>query len=92
VQVATTQRIELAQVATRPEHDLLGDRDVPAGAYWGVHTLRAVENFPVTGVPVGHFPSSSARWRSSSRRRPAPTAGSATCRRRRPRRSTGPAS
>jgi aspartate ammonia-lyase len=56
VQVATTQRIELAQVATRPEHDLLGDRDVPAGAYWGVHTLRAVENFPITGVPVGHFP------------------------------------
>ena len=25
-------------------------------AYWGVHTLRAVENFPITGVPVGHFP------------------------------------
>src|SRR4051812_1135905 len=34
---------------TRSEHDLLGDRDVPAGAYWGVHTLRAVENFPITG-------------------------------------------
>ena len=29
--------------ATRSEHDLLGDRDVPAEAYWGVHTLRAVE-------------------------------------------------
>ena len=35
--------------ATRSEHDLLGDRDVPADAYWGVHTLRAVENFPITG-------------------------------------------
>src|SRR5687768_18528705 len=34
---------------TRSEHDLLGDRDVPADAYWGVHTLRAVENFPITG-------------------------------------------
>lgn len=34
---------------TRSEHDLLGDRDVPAGVYWGVHTLRAVENFPITG-------------------------------------------
>ncbi|HKS01934.1 MAG TPA: aspartate ammonia-lyase, partial [Arthrobacter sp.] len=33
----------------RSEHDLLGDRDIPAGAYWGVHTLRAVENFPITG-------------------------------------------
>jgi aspartate ammonia-lyase len=33
----------------RSEHDLLGDRDIPADAYWGVHTLRAVENFPITG-------------------------------------------
>jgi len=56
VQVATTQKIELAHVTTRREHDLLGDRDVPTDAYWGVHTLRAVENFPITGVPVGHFP------------------------------------
>jgi aspartate ammonia-lyase len=36
----------------RSEHDLLGDRDVPAAAYWGVHTLRAVENFPITGQPL----------------------------------------
>ena len=42
--------------AMRHEHDLLGDREVPEAAYWGVHTLRAVENFPITGVPVGHFP------------------------------------
>ena len=34
---------------TRIEHDLLGDREVPADAYYGVHTLRAVENFPITG-------------------------------------------
>lgn len=33
----------------RVEHDLIGDRDVPASAYYGVHTLRAVENFPITG-------------------------------------------
>ncbi len=37
---------------TRSEHDLLGDRDVPGNAYWGVHTLRAVENFPITGQPL----------------------------------------
>ncbi|MGN7253144.1 MULTISPECIES: aspartate ammonia-lyase [unclassified Arthrobacter] len=36
----------------RSEHDLLGDRDIPAVAYWGVHTLRAVENFPITGQPL----------------------------------------
>ena len=56
VRVASTQNIELSQVKTRREHDLLGERDVPSDAYWGIHTLRAVENFPITGVPVGHFP------------------------------------
>lgn len=36
----------------RTEHDLLGERQVPADVYWGIHTLRAVENFPVSGQPV----------------------------------------
>ena len=54
--VATTETVDLAEVATRLEHDLLGERDIPSTAYWGVHTLRAVENFPITGVPIGHFP------------------------------------
>ena len=54
--VATTETVALVEVATRLEHDLLGEREVPETAYWGVHTLRAVENFPITGVPVGHFP------------------------------------
>jgi aspartate ammonia-lyase len=39
----------------RIEHDLLGNHPVPEGAYWGVHTARAVENFPITGVPIGHY-------------------------------------
>jgi aspartate ammonia-lyase len=56
VQVATTQKIELSRVTTRREHDLLGERDIPSDSYWGIHTMRAVENFPITGVPVGHFP------------------------------------
>ncbi|MGE5517531.1 MAG: aspartate ammonia-lyase [Bacteroidota bacterium] len=43
-------------ITTRTEHDLLGDREVPAGVYYGVHTLRAVENFPVTGTPIAHYP------------------------------------
>src|SRR6202030_1647831 len=54
--LAVPRAIELARVATRREHDLLGEREVPAAAYWGIHTLRAVENFPITGVPIGHFP------------------------------------
>jgi aspartate ammonia-lyase len=41
---------------TRSEHDLLGDRAVPADAYWGVHTLRAIENFPISGQTIGQVP------------------------------------
>ena len=37
----------------RTEHDSLGAHDVPAAAYWGVHTARALTNFPISGVPVG---------------------------------------
>src|SRR5262249_53200830 len=40
----------------RYEHDLLGDRAVPAEAYYGVHTLRALENFSITGMPISIYP------------------------------------
>jgi aspartate ammonia-lyase len=40
---------------TRIEHDLIGDMQVPKDALWGVHTARAVENFPITGVAIGHY-------------------------------------
>ncbi|MGC0153942.1 aspartate ammonia-lyase [Chromobacterium vaccinii] len=42
-------------MSTRIEHDLLGNRDVPADAYWGVHTLRAIENFPITGQTIAGY-------------------------------------
>lgn len=42
--------------AFRTEHDLLGDREVPAEAYYGVHTLRALENFAITGTPISVYP------------------------------------
>jgi len=41
--------------AVRREHDLLGDRDVPLSAYYGVQTLRGVENFPISGMPLKNF-------------------------------------
>ncbi|MDX1873777.1 aspartate ammonia-lyase [Mycolicibacterium sp. 120266] len=41
---------------TRVEHDLLGDYDVPDAAYYGVHTARALENFPITGTPISRYP------------------------------------
>ena len=42
---------------TRVEHDLLGTRELPDDALYGVQTLRAMENFPITGVPLREFPS-----------------------------------
>ena len=42
--------------AVRIEHDLLGDHEVPADAYYGVHTARAMENFPISGVPISTHP------------------------------------
>lgn len=46
----------MSAITTRREHDLLGDRDVPASAYYGIHTLRAVENFPISGTPISAWP------------------------------------
>lgn len=41
---------------TRIEHDLLGDLAVPADAWYGIQTQRALDNFAITGVPISHFP------------------------------------
>jgi aspartate ammonia-lyase len=40
----------LDRAKSRRERDSLGERDVPAEAYYGIQTLRAVENFPVSGI------------------------------------------
>ena len=40
----------------RLEKDLLGSLEVPADAYYGIQTLRAVRNFHLSGVPLSHFP------------------------------------
>jgi aspartate ammonia-lyase len=39
-------------MAFRIEKDFLGEKNVPVEAYYGIQTLRAVENFPITGVPI----------------------------------------
>ncbi len=39
-----------AEISTRTEHDALGALDVPAGALYGVQTLRAVQNFAISGL------------------------------------------
>ncbi|MEW5869389.1 MAG: aspartate ammonia-lyase [Chloroflexota bacterium] len=40
----------------RLEHDLLGEREVPAEAYYGIQTLRAKENYNITGIPISYYP------------------------------------
>ncbi len=40
----------------RQETDLLGERDVPAEAYYGIHTLRALENFKISGQCINDLP------------------------------------
>lgn len=41
---------------TRIEHDLLGEKEIPAEAYYGIHTQRAIDNFDITPMIVGDFP------------------------------------
>ncbi|MEI6289334.1 MAG: aspartate ammonia-lyase [Chloroflexota bacterium] len=41
---------------TRLEHDLLGEREVPFEKYFGIHTLRALENFPITSIKISTYP------------------------------------
>src|SRR5512147_2559196 len=40
----------------RTEKDLLGEKQIPADAYYGVQTARALENFQVSGVKTNFYP------------------------------------
>ena len=42
--------------ATRTETDSLGAVEIPAAAYWGAHTARALENFPISNTPISRHP------------------------------------
>ncbi|MFL5633107.1 MAG: lyase family protein, partial [Gemmatimonadaceae bacterium] len=55
LEAADSARIDVVG-PTRREHDLLGERDVPAAALYGIQTLRAIENFAVTGIELREFP------------------------------------
>jgi len=48
--------------ATRTEKDLLGSKEIPADAYYGVQTARALENFQISGVPINHYPGFIEAW------------------------------
>ena len=47
---------------TRTEKDLLGEKQIPADAYYGVQTLRALENFQLSGVAINHYPGFVEAW------------------------------
>src|SRR5688572_467360 len=51
-----------AQQAVRVEKDLLGEKSIPADAYYGVQTARALENFQISGVPINHYPGFVEAW------------------------------
>ncbi|TCN25925.1 aspartate ammonia-lyase [Mesobacillus foraminis] len=42
----------MAGNSVRIERDFLGEKEVPAEAYYGIQTIRAVENFPITGYRI----------------------------------------
>jgi aspartate ammonia-lyase len=48
--------IQFASAQTRTEKDLLGEKQIPNDAYYGVQTLRALENFQVSGVKTNFYP------------------------------------
>ncbi|MFK4837633.1 aspartate ammonia-lyase [Microbacterium sp. ZW T2_14] len=45
-----------AMTRTRIETDSLGSMEIPADAYWGIHTARALENFPISKRPISVYP------------------------------------
>lgn len=47
--------MSMPTAATRTETDSLGSLEIPADAYWGVHTARALENFPISQRPISVY-------------------------------------
>jgi aspartate ammonia-lyase len=47
---------------TRVERDLLGEKAIPASAYYGVQTARALENFQISGVAINEYPEFIEAW------------------------------
>lgn len=42
---------------TRTEHDFLGELEIPAHIYYGIQTVRALENFKISGIAISSIPS-----------------------------------
>ena len=51
-----------AQEKARVEKDLLGQKEIPASAYYGVQTARALENFQISDIAINHYPGFVEAW------------------------------
>src|SRR5204863_2226999 len=55
-QMLADQNEKAPQITSyRIEHDSLGEREIPNNAYYGVQTVRGMENFAISGVPLKNF-------------------------------------
>jgi aspartate ammonia-lyase len=59
---APQQAVSKPAGPTRTEKDLLGSKEIPADAYYGVQTARALENFQISGIPINHYPGFVEAW------------------------------
>lgn len=64
VAVALLGSAARAQNSEKPrvEKDLLGEKEIPSNAYYGVQTARALENFQLSGVAINHYPGFVEAW------------------------------
>jgi aspartate ammonia-lyase len=58
----TSGRVDPTWADTRTEKDLLGTKEVPADAYYGIQTARALENFQLSGIPINRYPGFVEAW------------------------------
>src|SRR5262245_52725820 len=59
---AAAKKAASSKAATRTEHDLLGEKQIPADAYYGVQALRGMENFQLSGIAINHYPGYVEAW------------------------------
>src|SRR5215472_17408715 len=57
-----TQPTTTTQAPPRVEKDLLGEKEIPGSAYYGVQTARALENFQISGVLINQYPGFVEAW------------------------------
>ena len=60
--ISSTQAQAPPQTKPRIEKDLLGEKEIPGDAYYGVQTMRALENFKLSGVAINHYPGFVEAW------------------------------